>query len=578
MFKNFQKGISIAILVVFLVASIKSPSYAQLSQDSMPRLPAPGSMVNLSQAYVPVLIRGITFDSKDPFKFNFIIDTGNSGLRADNPQLKHESTKLIKYFLAALTIPEHDLWVNLSPYEKARMLPDSLRQTGMGRDMLAQDYLLKQVTASLIYPQKKLGREFWNKVYAKAQAEYGTTQIPVNTYNKVWIVADKADVFERNQSAFVMDAHLKVMLNEDYLAMKEHKAIHNDTDSIGSKIVRQIVLPELEKEVNTGKNFAPVRQMFYSMILASWYKMALKKAVVNQLYADKNKVGVGIAIEDKTTAYKIYERYIQAYKKGVFNYISEEDVNGRSVPRKYFSGGLRILPNPAMIGRHRDVKSALAALTSFVGSAVLVSTALLTGLQNAGAQSAGVINFPPSEFQGIDSQGHALSFHPPDPKNLNYGFVVNGSNLWGQYYFYPASGTNEAGAQGILVVEPDDSNLPMTVAPVNLTQESIPAGVFTVDRGVYWNNQKAVLSFALKNNPNTATAQSEVAALKSSGFTSGNGFVAPSKSGGLNISSVVNGFLQLEALKSTVVPTGTIFSDQNNRVNFQLSALGGSYS
>ena len=30
----------------------------------------------------------------------------------------------------------------------------------MGRDMLAQDYILKQLTASLIYPEKDLGKDF----------------------------------------------------------------------------------------------------------------------------------------------------------------------------------------------------------------------------------------------------------------------------------------------------------------------------------------------------------------------------------------------------------------------------------
>ena len=29
---------------------------------------------------------------------------------------------MIKYFFAALTIPDKDIWVNLSPYEKDRMI------------------------------------------------------------------------------------------------------------------------------------------------------------------------------------------------------------------------------------------------------------------------------------------------------------------------------------------------------------------------------------------------------------------------------------------------------------------------
>ena len=56
----------------------------------------------------------------------------------------------------------------------------------MGRDLLAEDYLLKQITASLIYPESQLGKEFWQKVYAQAQVKYGTTNIPINTFNKVY--------------------------------------------------------------------------------------------------------------------------------------------------------------------------------------------------------------------------------------------------------------------------------------------------------------------------------------------------------------------------------------------------------
>ena len=92
----------------------------------------------------------------------------------------------------------------------------------MGRDLLEQDYVLKQITASLIYPEKQLGKTFWDKVYAKAQQIYGTTQVPVNTFNKVWIMADRAEVFEHNQTAFVVDSHLKVMLEEDYLALSKN--------------------------------------------------------------------------------------------------------------------------------------------------------------------------------------------------------------------------------------------------------------------------------------------------------------------------------------------------------------------
>ena len=71
--------------------------------------------------------------------------------------LQAESKRLINYFLASLTVPENDLWVNLSPYEKDRIVPEPLSKTELGRDLLPQDYILKQLTASLMYPEDELG-------------------------------------------------------------------------------------------------------------------------------------------------------------------------------------------------------------------------------------------------------------------------------------------------------------------------------------------------------------------------------------------------------------------------------------
>ena len=45
-----------------------------------------------------------------------------------------------------------------------------------------------------------------------------------------------------------------------------------------------------ETEVNSGKNFANLRQIFHSLILAKWYKENLKTALLNQVYSNQNKV------------------------------------------------------------------------------------------------------------------------------------------------------------------------------------------------------------------------------------------------------------------------------------------------
>lgn len=331
---NFRCLLSIFVLFTFILTAAV-PVQAQAVTEL--NLPKPGTMVFISEPFTPALIKGLTIHPQNPLQFDFIVDTGDAQI--SGKELEDESAKLIKYFLASLTVPEKELWVNLSPYEKDRIVPESLGATAMGRDMLAQDYLLKQLTASLIYPEKDLGKSFWSKAYAIAKEKYGTTDIALNTFNKVWIIPQKATVYEHNGSAFVVNSHLSVMLDQDYLAMQKNTKVKATGGA--EQAIREVILPELEKEINTGKNFANVRQIYNSMILAIWYKQNLKQTLLNQVYADQGKTK-GIDLQDKTFKQKIYNDYLVAFKKGAYNYIKEEidPVTQRALAKKYFSGGL----------------------------------------------------------------------------------------------------------------------------------------------------------------------------------------------------------------------------------------------
>ncbi len=322
------------------------------AQTISAHMPRPGAMVGFTSHHTPVLIRGVIVDPLEPFRFDFLLDTGNN--ISDQQVLQEESTRLIKYFLASLTVPEEDLWVNLSPYENERIIPEYFGVTEMGRDLLAQDYLLKQLTATVMYPEEELGQKFWDKVRTRALVEFGTMDVPVNSFNKVWIVPDKAVIYEQGTSAFIVEARLKVMLEKDYLAwdanggtldaesMKEAEE-REGLDAVTRKIIREVVIPEIESEVNAGTNFAALRQIYHSLILASWYKQSIQESLINQLYSDQNKVA-GVDVEDRSIKEKIYQQYIEAFKEGVYDYIKEEfdPVSQELIPRKYFSGGMKL--------------------------------------------------------------------------------------------------------------------------------------------------------------------------------------------------------------------------------------------
>ena len=172
------------VLVSFAVSSLtRFFPQQEVEASIITRLPEPATLMQASQAFNPVSLAGIRIYPDNPFKFEFIVDEGDSKLT--NKQLQKEASRLINYFLAGLTIPASDLWVNLSPYEKEIIIPEELGLTEMGRDMLGEDYILKQLVSSLTYPESPLGERFWQKVYEKAYQLYGTTDIPLNTFNKV---------------------------------------------------------------------------------------------------------------------------------------------------------------------------------------------------------------------------------------------------------------------------------------------------------------------------------------------------------------------------------------------------------
>lgn len=359
---------------IFMLEMIIPPVWAQ--EILLP--PAKG-IISLSNQYSPAVLRGIKVDSKDPFKFEFVVDPGNSNLSADN--LSEESQKLIKYFLAVITTPESDLWVNLSPYENNRIIQEDFGRTVMGRDLLTQDYILKQLTSSLMHPDSALGKSFWDRIYKRVYEKYGTTDIPLDTFNKVWIMPDEASIVENTEvnaamppGAFIEEARLKVMLESDYVAIDKNRAALASAlerepaaqsgasaaqNAFVKEVLREVVLPVLEKEVNEGELFAPLRQVYYSLLLAVWFKQKLQSAVIassdisekpgyvkgnilSLIYLDQHKTGGLETSNPKAEISTIYDRYVDAFKQGAYNLIREDyDAYSKEmIPRKYFSGGI----------------------------------------------------------------------------------------------------------------------------------------------------------------------------------------------------------------------------------------------
>jgi len=297
-----------AVLTAAMVQSYQTVSYARETVS----LPIPGQLLRASAAYEPVQMIGVTVDPKDPLHLSFVMDAGDSSLT--EAQKKSEYQKLITQFLVALTVPNKDIWVNLSPYESDRVIGNAFAKTDAGEELLAQDYILKQFTASLTDPNTELGKHYWSELSSEAVKDAHLS--------KVWISADRAEIYRKEQSAYLVNSHLKVSFEK------------------GAASANDVLLPAIEKEVNEGANFAKLRQVYHAMILATWFKKALRESVLATAYADKDKVA-GVEGDDPAAKERIYQRYVEAFRVGVVDVTKKEQDSQthRLVKRKYFSGG-----------------------------------------------------------------------------------------------------------------------------------------------------------------------------------------------------------------------------------------------
>ena len=373
--------------------------------------PAPENLVSLSPNYSLPILKGLRLDPKNPLQFEFIIDA------ADQQTVSEEdAADIIKYFLAGLTIPQEDIWVNLSPYEKNRITSPSLAGTDAGKDLLAQDFILKQLSASLTYPETALGKKFWDKIDTVG-ADLVSAR---NFFNKIWIAPDACEVYEAGDTAYLTKATLKTMMEEDYLALERNQAssVQRIADSknannsslnairyplnanLATQIMREVILPQVNQDVNYGKNFAKLRQIYNSLVMALWFKQKLAYSVqrianstntgnsslnairyplnaknIFEAYIDKNKLS-GIDLADKNIKEKVYNQYLKAFRKGVYNYIKKEtpcptpgvghscvpppgwDTGyGKPVYRRYFSGGFTLGNTVINPGKMQDYQT-----------------------------------------------------------------------------------------------------------------------------------------------------------------------------------------------------------------------------
>ena len=369
-----RKILSLAVSFCFLFTQTGLAQAAAVELNLSGYFSRMSSNLTPIDTFRPIHLRYFSYDSLNN-NFKVLLDKGDPK-DLNNAQIQDEAKSLLKYFLIGVTLNDDKFWVNLRPDSPDQIIDSLLEETDIGKIMLEADLRLKKDTASFTSPQTVEGKEYWNKLYKKAEELYGTDTVTIPTLTRPWIVPNEIIVRETEDSAYIYKATLKVMLEQDYLRVGQNssKEIQNLTqyefkderskalNEYSTQLIRELIIPKLTKEVNNAKRYAPLRQVFYSLIMARWFKsrFAGKQGTYPALI-DKQDLN-NLTSEESWTKDTYFQAYKKSFAEGEYNIKEPVYTPTGQVIRSYFSGGLAL--NRPMIA---DEGTAASPLGIFSG-------------------------------------------------------------------------------------------------------------------------------------------------------------------------------------------------------------------
>ncbi|MGE5307978.1 MAG: hypothetical protein ACM3OC_02705 [Deltaproteobacteria bacterium] len=328
-------------------------------QTGFAQLAVPGAApVPSADRFRPLHLRYLSLEADSSLRL--FLDKGDLSLQSE---IDRQSPELLRFFLIGLSLPNSSFWVNLRPDARDNMIDSDLAKTDMGRIMLEADLQLKQDTAHYTSPDTKEGRQYWDRLYKKAE-ELGLGNTTIPTLARPWIVPGEIIIAETATGAYIYKAQLKVMLEQDYIrdsAYDLKDARLKELNEFASGLMRELVVPAVTREINSSKKYAALRQVYYSLIFAQWFKQ--RKTGTSSAFSgrvdSRDLTGLGSSSPWNKDTY--FNAYRDSFNKGEYN-IKENAATASGIKmRTYASGGMNLAITQLDGGRMTE--EALAAVT-----------------------------------------------------------------------------------------------------------------------------------------------------------------------------------------------------------------------
>ena len=206
----------------------------------------------------------------------------------------------INAFLTGLACPDNIFWVNLNPREPDRIIDSRLNQSEVGIIMLEADLQMKKDIANYGNPcVNETGKAIWHLLDKKYPdlVQHCMDKYPgeIKNINNVeflpisrsWIVPDKIYAYSNGNEIYIINATLTIqrepqkstfkLENQDIRSLSEGcieelNRSANEFCNYTSALETSIIMPYVISDINHGKKYEDLRNVYTSLALAQWYK------------------------------------------------------------------------------------------------------------------------------------------------------------------------------------------------------------------------------------------------------------------------------------------------------------------
>ncbi|MER6303168.1 LPXTG cell wall anchor domain-containing protein [Kitasatospora sp. NPDC001539] len=221
-------------------------------------------------------------------------------------------------FFTWLALTPDKFWVNLMPDQPDRIMDPAFGRTDAGRVLLQADLEMKHDWARDVDPRQGTGKKLWEAMQAEG--------LDCGPIERNWIVPLPARIRADENGVYILDAPLKV--NSEAAVTTAHNpngdcSLTEAQTHTFERLVREIVVPDIEHKVNTAPAYADLRRVYSARVAAEYVRQQdQQEATDYRSVINSNDVsGWPLRGANKGwTPRQTWEEYVKSFTQGDYSF------------------------------------------------------------------------------------------------------------------------------------------------------------------------------------------------------------------------------------------------------------------